>query len=60
MDPLLKKLELASLGLKINDLFVGGFAHADDIRTITTVLQANDTHVKREYKSMPSYSQLIN
>ena len=35
MDPLLKKLESASLGLKINDLFVGGFAHADDIRTIT-------------------------
>ena len=35
MDRLLKKLESASLGLKINDLFVGGFAHADDIRTIT-------------------------
>ena len=35
MDPLIMKLELASLGLKINDLFVGGFAHADDIRTIT-------------------------
>ena len=35
MDPLLKKLESASLGLKINDLFVGGFAHADNIRTIT-------------------------
>ena len=35
MDPLLKKLESASLGLKINDLFVGGFGHADDIRTIT-------------------------
>jgi len=25
-----------------------------------TVLQANDTRVKREYKSVPSYSQLIN
>ena len=35
MDPLLKKLESATLGLKINNLFVGGFAHADDIRTIT-------------------------
>ena len=35
MDPLLKKLESASLVLKINDMFVGGFAHADDIRTIT-------------------------
>ena len=31
----LNKLESASLGLKINDLFIGGFAHADDIRTIT-------------------------
>ena len=35
MDLLLKKLESASLGLKINDMFVGGFAHSDDIRTIT-------------------------
>ena len=35
MDPLLKKLESASLDLKINDLFVGDFVHADDIRTIT-------------------------
>jgi len=35
MDPLLKKLESASLGLKRNDLFVGDFAHANDIRTIT-------------------------
>lgn len=35
MDPLLKKLESASFSLKINYLFVGGFANADDIRTIT-------------------------
>ena len=29
------KLKSTSLGLTINDIFVGGFAHADDIRTIT-------------------------
>lgn len=42
MDPLLKKLELASLGLKINDLYVGGFAHADDITTLTNSISSLD------------------
>ena len=40
MDPLLKILESASLGLKINDLYVGGFAHADDIRTLTNSISS--------------------
>jgi len=40
MDPLLKKLESAILSLKINNLFVGGFAHADDIRTITNSISS--------------------
>ena len=35
IDPLLRKLESAGLGLMIHNFFVGGFAHADDIRTIT-------------------------
>ena len=34
---LLKKLESASLGLKINDLFVGGFSHADEIISLTVL-----------------------
>ena len=36
IDPLLRKLESTSLGLTINDFFVGGFAHADNIRTTIT------------------------
>ena len=38
IDPLLRKFESASLSLMINDLFVGGFAHTNDIRTITNSL----------------------
>ena len=40
IDALLRELESSSLGLTINDFFVGSFAHADDIRTITTSLKA--------------------
>ena len=36
IDPLLKKLKDRSLGLSINGLFLGAFAHADDIRTLAT------------------------
>ena len=35
MNPLLQQLQSAELGLSINNLYVGGFAHADDIRTIS-------------------------
>ena len=37
MEPLLKELQLSSLGLCINDLhvIVGSTAHADDIRTLS-------------------------
>ena len=34
MDPLLSKLETHNIGPSINCLYVGGFLHADDIRTI--------------------------
>ncbi len=36
MDPLLRSLEGAGLGLSINNFYTGGFAHADDIRTLCT------------------------
>ena len=38
MDPLLCKLRQRHLGLSVNDLFLGGFAHADDIRSSATNL----------------------
>ena len=34
MDPLLKQLQSASLGLSIHNTYDGGYLHADDIRTL--------------------------
>ena len=36
MDPLLTTLKSRGLGLSVNGLFLGAFAHADDIRTSAT------------------------
>ena len=36
MDPLLRQLESSGLGLSINNYYIGGFLHADDIRTLAT------------------------
>ena len=36
MDPLLAKLKTKNLGLSVQGLFLGAFAHADDIRTTST------------------------
>ena len=36
MDPLLRVLEQSGLGLSVNSFYVGGFLHADDIRTLAT------------------------
>ena len=36
MDPLLADLKSKDLGLSIQGLFLGAFAHADDICTATT------------------------
>ncbi len=33
IDPLLKQLEESGLGLNIKNLFLGSFAHADDLRS---------------------------
>ena len=38
MDPLLRGLEANHLGPSLHDAYVGAFAHADDIRTITSNL----------------------
>ena len=36
MDPLLRQLQVAGVGLSINSFYAGGFLHADDIRTLAT------------------------
>ena len=36
MDPLLSLLENSGVGLSINNLYAGGFIHADDIRTLAS------------------------
>ncbi len=36
MDPLLKSLQSNDLGPLVGDIYVGGFIHADDIRTISS------------------------
>ena len=38
LDPLLLKLSESSLGLSVNGLFLGAFAHAEDIRTLASNL----------------------
>ena len=38
MDPLVRGLEANHLGPSLHDAYVGAFAHADDIRTITSNL----------------------
>ena len=34
MDPLLRQLEESGVGLSINNFYMGGFLHVDDIRTL--------------------------
>ena len=34
MDPLLRQLQSLSIGASVNNMFAGGFLHADDIRTL--------------------------
>ena len=36
MDPLLSVLENSGVGLSVNNMYAGGFIHADDIRTLAS------------------------
>lgn len=36
MDPLLRQLQSLSIGASVNNMYAGGFLHADDIRTLAT------------------------
>ena len=39
MDPLLSEMRSKSLGISINGLFLGAFAHADDLRTMASNIE---------------------
>ena len=46
MNPLLQGLEANHLGPSLRDIYIGAFAHADDIRTITSNLTTLKQQVK--------------
>ena len=50
MDPLLRELQSLCIGASVNNMYVGGFMHADDIRTLAptiTTLEAQISTIKR-------------
>ena len=50
MDPLLRQLQSLSAGASVNNMYAGGFLHADDIRTLastTTTLEMQISTVKK-------------
>ena len=46
MDPLLSLLESSRIGLSINNLYAGGFIHADDIRTLASSSDSLQNQIK--------------
>ena len=52
MDPLLADLKSKDLGLSIQGLFLGAFAHADDICTTTT----NPDDTAKQVKTVASFA----
>ena len=50
MDPLLRQLQALSISASVNNMYAGGFLHADDIHTLapnTSTLEAKLSFVKR-------------
>ena len=52
MDSLLTDLKSKDLGLSIHGLFLGAFAHTDDIHTITT----NPDDTAKQVKTVASFA----
>jgi len=54
MDPLLKQLLASRMGLTVNNLYAGGFLHADDIKTLATCEASLHQQVElvKEFASM--------
>ena len=50
MDPLLRQLQSLSMGASVNNMYAGGFLHADDIRTLastSSTLEAQISTIKK-------------
>ena len=45
MDPFLRELQSLSVGTSVNGMYVGGFLHADDIRTLAASPSSLETQV---------------
>ena len=53
MDPLLMEMKSRRLGLSVNGLYLGAFAHADDIRTAST----NATDATDQVKTVDLFAE---
>ena len=47
MDPLLRSMEAAGIGLCVNNLYGGAYLHADDIRTVATSVSTLQTQISK-------------
>ena len=45
MDPLLRQLQSLSMGASVNNMYAGGFLHADDIRTLASTLSTLEAQI---------------
>ena len=45
MDPFLRQLQKSGLGHSVNEFYVGGFLHANDIRTVATSAESLEAQV---------------
>ena len=45
MDPLLRQLQSLSIDASVNNMYAGGFLHADDIRTLATNTSSLETQI---------------
>ena len=46
MDPLLRQLQSHSLGISVNNIYAGGYQHADDIRTLANSQSAIESQIE--------------
>ena len=60
MNPLVKKLEENQFGLCVSGLYVGCYAHADDIRTLSTSRDTLDKQIIAVEKFISSNALFLN
>ena len=53
MDPLLRQLQSLSIGASVNNMYAGGFLHADDIRTFVS----SATTVKAQISTITKFTE---